>query len=248
MCVRYFDAAGHWLTYILVITGILYVAGITLVFLRRAWKRAGVLGFSGAQLRRVVKITASQAIAPMMTIAIGFFMLLPLLGIPLSWWRLSIIGSSSYELMSANLALGSLKLSGLAEASPTDFVLVMFVMAVGIIGSLVLASLLSKRILHSQIKLENRDKRWSALGSSTFLASVLTVLILPGFFKLTPSLLTFITSVIISLMINQIVKKTGLRILGDFSLAISMLLAITSSFLWTRLLTALSTLKYGVRQ
>ncbi|MDR1352887.1 MAG: DUF5058 family protein, partial [Treponema sp.] len=71
----FFDVANHWLIYLLVIIGIIFVAGFSLVSMRKSWKRAVVKGWSHEKLMNLVKMTVSTTIMPSISIVIGVFAL-----------------------------------------------------------------------------------------------------------------------------------------------------------------------------
>jgi hypothetical protein len=232
----YLDAAQHWLTYAIVVAGICYIVFLTVFHMRKSWKRALEIGYTKKQLRKVVKSSASYTLIPAIAILVGFFNLAPTLGIPLSWWRLSVIGNTVYEIMAADIALNASGVANVAEASAKEFVLVMSVMAIGIMGSMVISVLIAKKIQSGVFKIRQRDPRWSALGNSTFITTVLIVLTIPYFFRVSVALLTLVTGAAVSLALRPVIRKTGLAWLNDFSLAISMLTAMASSVMWTSLL------------
>jgi hypothetical protein len=232
----YFGAAGHWLTYSLVVVGILYVAGLILLFMGKSWRRARKIGYTREQLWRVVKNSLSYTLVPAIAILAGFFSLAPMLGIPLSWWRLSIIGNTVYELMAADTALRTAGVTTAAAATSKEFILVMYTMAVGIMGGMLMAALISKSIQKGTLRVKNRDPRWGALAVSTFILTLLVVLITPLFSRLSVALLTLLTSAAAALGLNLLIKQYRLIWLRSFSLVISMLTAMASSILWTSLL------------
>jgi hypothetical protein len=124
----FFDAVNHWLVYLLVITWIVFVSLFCLVSMQKSWKRAIAKGWRREKLMSLVRMTISATFAPSLSIVIGVFSLVALLGVPWPWWRLSVVGSLTYETMAADATIKSigLDLSRLAEATVQDFVLVMF--------------------------------------------------------------------------------------------------------------------------
>lgn len=97
----YFEVANSSLVYLLVIVVIVFVFILSAIFTRKAWKRGLELGFEKEMLRRVVKQSLVFTLVPSIAIVIGLFALAPALGIPWPWFRLSVIGSVSYDLMAS---------------------------------------------------------------------------------------------------------------------------------------------------
>lgn len=230
----YYDIAGHWLTYTVVVIGILYVLGFVAVSMRRAWKRALAIGFTRKQLWGIVKSSVSCAFVPSITGLAGFFTLAPLLGIPLSWWRLSIVGSTAYEIMAAEMALNTAGVE-LSAASAGEYILVMYVMAIGIIGGMVMLPLFAERVHQGTIRLKQRDARWGPLGTSVFMLTVALVFVIPMILGGGTRLLTLLTSAAVTLILALLCRRFKITALNDFILAISMIAAMASSVFWNSL-------------
>ena len=231
----FYDISGHWLIYTMVILGILYVLGFAVVSIRKSWKRALEIGFTREKLMNVVKSTLSFTIVPSIAIVIGFFSLAALLGIPWPWWRLSVIGAVAYELMAADMALRAANVQ-LASATGTEFVLVMFVMTIGILSGLIASLFIAKRIQTGTLKRSVEDPRWGALGNSLFMLTIVLVFVVPMILNMDVSVLTFITSAAIAFLLSIVVRKTGAIWLGNFILALSIIGAMASAVLWTALI------------
>jgi hypothetical protein len=235
----FYDAAGHGLIYLLVSIGILFVVGLSVISMWKSWKRGLQKGFSRAKLMTVVKASVAASIIPALAIVIGFFSLATMLGIPWPWWRLSVVGSVTYETMAADMALqaGGVDVN---TATVKDFVVVMYVMSIGIIGGLCVAPFISKPIQMGAMKIKTGDKRWGALGASVFFLVILIVFVVPMFLDYSKTglvrLLCLVTSAGITIMLNVIIKKTKADWLKSFVLALSMLIAMASAVLWTALL------------
>ncbi|GHV49681.1 hypothetical protein AGMMS49579_02280 [Spirochaetia bacterium] len=238
----FYDAANHWLIYLMVIIGILYVAGLAVVSMRKSWKRALAKGYSREKLMTVVKASVSATIVPSLAIVIGLFSLVALLGIPWPWWRLSVVGAVMYETMAADSAIKAvgLSLGQLSEATAQDFVLVMFVMSIGIMFGICVSPFISKKIQAGTMNLKSGDKRWGALGGSIFILVIIVVFVTPMLLDYSKTgivrLLTICTSVAITIALGAAAKQEKLSWLKSFILAISMILAMASSVLWTGLL------------
>src|SRR5699024_7958696 len=97
--------------------------------------------FSREKLKKIVKSSIIFTIVPSIAIVIALFSLASVLGIPWSWFRLSVVGSLAYELMAAEMtvtgagydSLGQFVASGDISSVGT----IMFVMSISIIGGIV---------------------------------------------------------------------------------------------------------------
>ena len=118
----------------LVIGGLLYISAFSLVYLKKAYDHCLELGITRKELSNVIRSSLVFSVVPSLSIVVGLFVLIAVLGSVWAWWRLSVIGSLSYETMiSSSIAqvLGSV-LGGLVGI----FIIVM--LPIGILTSYVL--------------------------------------------------------------------------------------------------------------
>lgn len=147
---------------------------------------------------------------PSIAIAIGLVTLVIVIGIPYAWFRLSVIGSVSYELMASNMALSALKLD-LANADADAFGLI-YVGDVRTDHLTVLANIFVCKPMHlGTMRVGSGDKKWGALSQTTFMTALLVVLIVPMIFGGLVGLLTFVTSALIAVVVSMLAKKTGAK-------------------------------------
>ena len=66
------------------------------------------IGLKQSQLKKGLKTGITISIMPTLPVLLVLFSLTPLLGIPLPWLRLSVIGSAYYETYAATTALSCL--------------------------------------------------------------------------------------------------------------------------------------------
>lgn len=83
----------------LVIGGLLYISAFSLVYLKKAYDHCLELGITRKELSNVIKSSLIFSVVPSLSIVVGLFVLIAVLGSVWAWWRLSVIGSLSYETM-----------------------------------------------------------------------------------------------------------------------------------------------------
>lgn len=93
----YFDVANSPLLYVLVAAGVLYIVGLSAVFLRKSWRRCLELGISKEKLSAVARSSAVFTIVPSVSIVIGLFTLSTVLGIPWPWYRPPCLPPSAHS-------------------------------------------------------------------------------------------------------------------------------------------------------
>ena len=79
-----------------------------LIYMRKAWKHGLEIGLKQEQLKKSLTTGIAISVMPTLPVLIVLFSLMPLLGIPLPWLRLSVIGSAYYETYAASTALSCL--------------------------------------------------------------------------------------------------------------------------------------------
>ena len=231
----YQEVSENSLLYVLVIVSLLIIAAICVYYLLLCMRKAKEMGISKQKVNEIIKSTAIFSIVPSIAIAIGLVTLVIVIGIPYAWFRLSVIGSVSYELMASNMALSALKLD-LANADADAFGLIMWVMCVPI-TSTVLANIFVCKPMHlGTMRVGSGDKKWGALSQTTFMTALLVVLIVPMIFGGLVGLLTFVTSALIAVVVSMLAKKTGAKWMNDFILAICLIGAMGMSIVYTNLL------------
>ena len=231
----YQEVSESSLLYVLVIVSLLIIAAICVYYLLLCMRKAKEMGISKQKVNEIIKSTAIFSIVPSIAIAIGLVTLVIVIGIPYAWFRLSVIGSVSYELMASNMALSAFKLD-LANADADAFGLIMWVMCVPI-TSTVLANIFVCKPMHlGTMRVGSGDKKWGALSQTTFMTALLVVLIVPMIFGGLVGLLTFVTSALIAVVVSMLAKKTGAKWMNDFILAICLIGAMGMSIVYTNLL------------
>ena len=228
------DVAGSHLLWVCVIVGIIIVAGLTVYYLRLSYKNALELGIDKKTLKDVIKSSVTFSIVPSIAIVTGLVTLAVVIGLPYAWFRLSVLGSVAYELMSANMALNALNLD-VNNADGYAFGLMAWAMCLGISVSLIFNVFFNKKIHMGTLKLGGEDKRWKAVAQTVFMSALLCALIVPMLFGGMASLMTFITSAIIAVVLSVIAKKANAPWLNEFVLAVSLLGAMVASVFWDKL-------------
>ena len=91
-----------------VFVAVLLIAVIVqcVIFMRKAWGHAETLGMERAEIKKGLTTGITISILPTIPVLLVFLSLMQLLGTPLVWLRLSIIGSAHYEAYAASVAVG----------------------------------------------------------------------------------------------------------------------------------------------
>ena len=144
--------------YLIVAVILLLVTLMCLVLLVKCYRAGIKMGMDKAVLKKTITSSATFTLLPSISILLGVVALSGTLGVPMSWLRLSVIGSLQYELNVAEIAAQSIGLTGLRveEMSMPAFVTIALVMTIGILGGLFFTIFFLKKYLN---KLRTKPKK-----------------------------------------------------------------------------------------
>lgn len=209
---------------------VVFIVGQSIYFLARAWRRAKAIGISTAMLRKTVISSAIYTIAPAVSILLGVIALSRSLGLPMPWLRLSVIGAITYETAAAASAANALGLSlGSLILDPSAFVTIIWVMTIGIMLSLVLVVLLTKRIETGITKIRSRDEKWSGILTNSLFLGMISAFLGLVFAKVGEGLTGWIpvfvmlAAMILMVVCGALMKLLKWKWLSDYALPVSML-------------------------
>jgi hypothetical protein len=222
------------LLYACVIIGIILIASFAVYYLILCYRHAVKLGVDRGIIKNIIKSSISFAIIPSVAIVVGLVSLAAVIGIPYSWFRLSVIGSVAYELMASNMALDALG-TDVTTADGYAFGLMMWAMCLGMTVGIVFNIFFVKKIHMGTLSIGKGDAKWGALSQTVFMTTLITVLVVPMLISDLPTLMTFITSGVIAILITMLSKTFSIKWLESFTLAFSLLGAMASSVLWVGL-------------
>lgn len=229
-----------------VIFGIIIAAVLaqSVFFLVRAIKRAKELGIETGTIKKTISSSAVFTIAPAIAVLVGVIALSKSLGIALPWFRLSVIGSITYETVAASNALTAFGI-GAEETitNPSIYVTVLWVMTLGIAASLVLAPFVTKKIQSGLTKMGMKDKKWGEIfNNAMFLGMISAFLgyvfcdvtyLKDGYLQgLTPVCVMAVSAVVMAI-VGLLATKCKIKFLTDYALPISLIVGMASAILFS---------------
>ncbi len=245
---NYLSSVNAGTFYLIVACVLAFITVMCLVFLIKSYRAGIKIGMDPKVLKKTITASATFTLLPSISILLGVIALSGTLGVPFSWLRLSVIGALQYELNVAEIAAQSVGLSGLnlGELSMESFVTIALVMTFGILGGVICCIFFLKKYLN---KLQAKPKAAETEGEETkkkpgFGAHATTAMFVGlcaayiGSYigKLTPAggsdFMPMIVAVIAALcmaVFEYFIQKKNMLALENFSLAASMLLAMTAA-------------------
>ena len=256
-------SVNHPILFLLVGIVILVVLAQSIYFLVKAMRRAKAIGMDSKKIKKTIITAAVFTVAPAVSIVIAVISLSQSLGLALPWFRLSVIGSLSYEAIAASNAASGMgvKLSDLAGTmTASQYVTISIVMTVSILVGIWLVPVLGKKIQNGLVSFEKKDKKWSDIMQNALFIGMISAFV--GFvfsdisrlwlsengvytnsdgevFSSTSGLIPVVVMVVSALVMaacGLLMKALKWKWLNDYALPISMVLGMASAIPVTALL------------
>ena len=223
--------------YLLVAIVLAVMTAVCFLFLIKSYRAGVKLGMDKKVLRRAITSSATFTLLPSISILLGVIALSGSLGVPLSWLRLSVIGSLQYELNVAEIAAQGVGLSGLRleELTPQAFITIALVMTVGILGGIICCIFFLKGYLGKlKTKPKTEEKKDAKPGFGAHATTAMFVGLCATFVgsyvgkavheDVLPLIVALVAGAVMAVF-EYFIQKKGKAALENFSLAASMLAA-----------------------
>ena len=205
----------------LVIGGLLYISTFSLVYLKKAYDHCLELGITRKELSNVIKSSLIFSVVPSLSIVVGLFVLIAVLGSVWAWWRLSVIGSLSYETMISSSIAQVLGYASSAEmlesATGRQFGVVMILMSVGMLSGFLILLPLGKKLCKSvdRSAAESGGSTWKNVLSGVFMLVMFSVYIPILLFTDNVQAAVMLTGLVIAIGVGVLAKRPGLAWLNN---------------------------------
>lgn len=233
----YLKLANSSIFYICGAVIILFIIVQALVFCRMAFKEGKRIGLSREKMLKAFRTGAITTIVPTIAVIVALVAMAPVLGIPVPWIRLSVIGSAPYELMAAGIGAKSMGVNGLGGSGYTAnvFAASVWVMCFGSIWAIGIVTLFLKKIKTKYSKSVDKDPAWRNVLTSAAFLGVFCLFIAEPVVKGGMALTTLISGAVIMTILALIIVKLKQKWLSEFALALSMIGAMLCSILFSKL-------------
>ena len=242
----YLSSANSGIFYLIVAIVLAYVTAMCVVFLIKSYKAGIEIGMDKKDLKKIITSCATFTLLPSISILLGVVALSGSLGVPLSWLRLSVIGSLQYELQVAEIAATALGLSGVSGIeNMSQFVTIALVMTVGILGGIICCIFFLKKYLgkiSSKPKKEENGEKKPSFGDHATTAMFVGLCaayigsyvgkVMPGQYHDIMPLFTAGVAAVVMAIFEFLIQKKNMKDLENFSLAASMLVAMAVAVLF----------------
>ena len=145
----YLDVANDPFLWLTAVPTVAIVATQALVICRRAAEAGHLVGLTKAEVHRALRAGALSAIGPAVAVFIVMIGMIAVVGAPLTWLRLSVIGAAPTELTATTMGATAMGVElGSPEYDATAFAASVWVMTLNGTGWLLFAGLFTHK-LHS---------------------------------------------------------------------------------------------------
>ncbi|MBE6614152.1 MAG: DUF5058 family protein [Ruminococcaceae bacterium] len=232
---------NHPVLFGLVAVIIAAVLGQSVFFLVKAWKRGREIGMDPAKLRRIAVTAAVFTIAPAVAIVISVITLAKDLGVALPWFRLSVVGSLSYETIAAANAESAMGLTfgQVSALTASQYVTIVAVMTLSIMVGIWLVPVLAKRMQKGMVSLEKRDKKWADIFQSAMFIGMIAAFVGYVFCDVSTifhgsavgliPVCVMAVSALVMCLSGVLVKVTKARWISDYALPVSLIVGMASA-------------------
>lgn len=142
----YLEIANHPLVWLAAGSAVLVVVVQAIVFLKKSLVAAKEVGIEQHQVKSAIKSSFFSSIGPSVVILVGMISLLVSLGGPISWMRLSFIGSVNYELSGAAFGAQAMGSSLNPDMGAEVFANCVWTMVLGSVGWLIFTFLFADKM------------------------------------------------------------------------------------------------------
>lgn len=196
----------------------------SVIFMKRAWKTGMEIGMTQEQLKTAVKTGLITSIGPSIVILVGVVALISVLGGPVSWMRLSFVGSVMYESIAASYGTQAMGIAlGDPSAMNVDALFcAIWAMVSGASGWVIFSAFLPK--------FANKLEKNVAKGNDTIIKVIAGVAIFGAFGGFLPPYILGFDKATLAVLFGGIImficmylnEKKGIKFLREWGLAIAL--------------------------
>ena len=207
------------------------VTVFAVIFLSKAVKEAGQVGLTRRDVKELASTAAVSCVLPAVSTILFLILLTPMLGRFFSWFRLSVLGSGTYEAFAADAAAKAMGYISMPDPSVTkdSFVTIMWTMSLGISSALFTNLLVFPSYYKGLQRLTTRKEGFGRHAGNSLMMAMMVVLLLPRAmdFHNPIGMLTTIFSAAVVLLFNYLGRTPRWHLLKDYAFSLSMLLGVT---------------------
>jgi len=211
------NGPGMWIACSIIIVIVLFQAVRLSMISFRAGKE---IGMDPKDLVLALRTGFISALVPSIAILVSVVVLIPRLGVPFPWMRLSVIGSVIYELLGAGIAASEMGLEGLSgEFDGTVFSLAVWTMSMGFIFCLLFVAFATPHLKKIKDRLAGGDEGWMTVMNTAALFGAFGYLWAQSIAKGGLSLTAFLGGFAFMVGLQLLIKHAGQTWIREWALS-----------------------------
>lgn len=235
---NYLNIANNSIFFTATAVIIVFIVVQSLLFIRLALQEGARIGLSKAKMYKALRMGFVSSIVPALAIGVALMAMAPVLGIPISWMRLSVIGSAPYELMAAGVGAKSMGIDQLGGTGYTGQVFAnsIWTMCIGSIWAVSITVLFLKKIKSKYSQTVNKDPKWRNILTSAAFMGVFSIFIADPVTSGGLPLITLLAGGLFMTLFAVMIVKLKIEWLREFSLTFSILGAMACAVIVSNLI------------
>lgn len=238
---NYLELANSPLMWLAAAIAVGVVVFQSVLFFRKSLKAAKEVGISDEQVKTAIKSSAISSIGPSIVILVTMISLIVSMGAPVSWMRLSFIGSVNYEAMAAGFGAQAMGTT-LENLNPTAFACGVWVMICGSLGWLIFTLLFTDKMDKVNHLMSKGNSKMVPIISAGAMLGAFANLASGNFFDAenhfafggAPAIATII-GCILMMILSKLAKDKKINWLREWAFAISMFTGMAIGYFYSML-------------
>lgn len=191
----------------------------SILFAVRSYRAGKNMGLSNTQMNSAMKSSLITSIGPSFVILSGLLSLLVTIGGPMAWMRLSFIGSVMFEMMAVGFGTEAVGVTiGVDAMTEVAFANAVWVMALGSIGWIIVATLSANKMGAVQKKISKGDPTVMKVISTAALLGSFGSLVMPHLMRLNKNTVAAVAGALIMLVLSPLADKKKIKWLKEWAL------------------------------
>jgi hypothetical protein len=203
------------------------------VFARKSYKTGLEVGLSPEQMHSAIKSSVITAVGPSIVVLSAMIALLVSLGGPISWMRLSFIGSAMFEMMAASFGaqamgvnMGSDPMTGIAYANAV------WTMTLGALGWVIFATLSADKMDIVQKKFSGQDTKLMGVIAAGAILAAFGANSAVHLIALNKNTVACIAGGLIMAVLNYIADSRNIKWLREWNLFFALIGGMLAAVVW----------------
>ncbi len=225
------NAANGWMVWLIAVVVVSLVALQATLYIRLAFSAARRINFPRDKCIRALRAGAVSAIGPSIAVLIVMIGMISMVGAPITWLRLSVIGAAPTELTAATVGAQAYGVDfGSADYDMMALATSWWTMTINGVGWLLVVGLFAHRLENIRTRVGGGDLRWLAILSGAAMLGCFAFLnsrsIIAGGGKLVAAVVGGLAMVVLLLIARR------LPWLREYTLGLAMLAGMAAAMLY----------------